>query len=64
MGQHAIGIPQLTLRAYPDLVVLQGQGFEAEVTVCEVCAARKPIQVISNLILSSQHFDQDEDAPH
>jgi hypothetical protein len=36
VGKHVIGVPQLTLRANPDLVVLQGQGFEVEVAVCKV----------------------------
>lgn len=39
MGQHAVGVPQLAIRANSDLVVLQGQGFEVEVTVCKVRAA-------------------------
>jgi hypothetical protein len=40
MGQHAAGFPQSALRTNSDLVVLQGQGSENEVAVCEVCEIR------------------------
>jgi hypothetical protein len=39
VGKYVVGVPQLTLRAHSDLVVLQGQGFEVEVTVRKVRAA-------------------------
>jgi hypothetical protein len=39
VGQHAAGFPQSALRANSNLVVLQGQGIEDEVSVCKVRAA-------------------------
>jgi hypothetical protein len=45
MGQHAVGIPQSAFRADSDLVVLQGQGFEDEVSVCKVRAAIRRFNV-------------------
>jgi hypothetical protein len=38
VGQHAVGFPQFAVRANSDLVVLQGQGFEDEVSICKVRA--------------------------
>jgi hypothetical protein len=45
MGQHAVGIPQSAFRADSDLVVLQGQGFEDEVSVRKVRAAIRRFNV-------------------